>query len=74
MALTAIVNLQTASASGLNGTFTNIQEFIGNSGATLIGPDSGVIFNMTGAGAGNVAGGFSFTASPTCRVGRAVIP
>ena len=38
----ATVNLQTGQATGLGGTFTNIQNFTGNSAATLVGPDSGV--------------------------------
>ena len=36
----ATVDLQTGQATGLGGSFTNIQSFTGNTGATLVGPDS----------------------------------
>ena len=64
----ATVDLQTGQATGLGGSFTNIQNFTGNTAATLIGPDSGTTFNITGLNAGNV-NGFNFSAFPNLEGG-----
>jgi Ca2+-binding RTX toxin-like protein len=56
------VNLQTKTAPGMAG-FTNIASVIGSAATTdtLIGPDSGVTWQLTGANSGR-AGGTSFQA------------
>ena len=59
----ATVDLQTGQATGLGGTFTNIQNFTGDTGATLVGSDSSAISDVTGLNAGNV-NGFNFSAFP----------
>jgi Ca2+-binding RTX toxin-like protein len=59
--LAVTINLQTWQATGLSGTFGEIENLVGGSGSdTLIGPDSGAIFALTGSGSGLV-NAFSFT-------------
>jgi Ca2+-binding RTX toxin-like protein len=54
------LDLQTHSATGIGGSFMNIQGLIGGQGInTLIGPDSNSVWTLTGLNAGNVAG-FTF--------------
>jgi hypothetical protein len=52
------VNLQTATAPGIGGTFANINNFIGSASSddTLIGPDAGATWDSTGTNSGTVNG------------------
>jgi Ca2+-binding RTX toxin-like protein len=51
------VNLQTHTAPAIGGTFTNISNIVGSAGNdTLIGPDAGAVWNLTGSNAGSVNG------------------
>jgi hypothetical protein len=56
------VNLQTATAPGIGGTFANISNFFGSASSadTLIGPDAGATWHITGANSGT-ANGSSFS-------------
>jgi len=52
---TLSVDLQESKATGIGGTFANISMLVGNTNlATLIGPDAGATFNLTGADSGTV--------------------
>ena len=56
------LNLQAGSSTGLIGTFTHIEGMTGSTRSdTIFGTNSGATFNMTGMGAGNINGTFSFT-------------
>lgn len=51
------VDLQTSTATGISGTFSNIASFVGSSGSDLlIGPDAGAFWTLGGANSGSVAG------------------
>lgn len=51
------VNLQTHKAPAIGGTFANITGLVGSASSDfLVGPDSGAIWTLTGASAGNVVG------------------
>jgi hypothetical protein len=51
------VNLQALTAPGIGGTFSNITSLVGSAGSdTLVGPDAGATWNLTGANSGSVAG------------------
>ncbi len=56
------VNLQTDTAPGIGGTFSNIGNFIGSASSTdtLIGPDSGATWNVNGMNSGT-ANGLTFS-------------
>ncbi len=55
------VNLQTHTAPDIGGTFSNISGLVGSAGSdTLIGPDGGATWNLTGPNAGD-AGGLGFS-------------
>lgn len=59
------VNLQTSKATGVGGTFANIQNLVGGGGNnTLVGADVANLWNVTGTDAGSVteAGTVAFTA------------
>ena len=57
------LNLASSRATGLGGTYSSVQNFIGgsNSANAIAGPAAATTFNITGANAGNV-GGIGFTA------------
>jgi hypothetical protein len=52
------VNLQSHTASDIGGTFANISNFIGSASSadTLIGPDAGATWDITGGNSGSVNG------------------
>jgi hypothetical protein len=52
------VNLQTSTAFGIGGTFSNINNFVGSASTadTLIGPDAGATWDITGTNFGTVNG------------------
>jgi hypothetical protein len=58
------VNLQATLATGVGGTFANLQRFVGSGavGNTLVGQDSDTTWSITASNAGTLTGGFSFTA------------
>ena len=57
------INLETETADGLGGEFNNFENFTGSADPddTLIGPDGGAIFNITGLNSGDVDGTYFFT-------------
>jgi Ca2+-binding RTX toxin-like protein len=60
----AVVNLQNNTASGLANPFVSIESLTGDDlTTTLIAPNTGVTFSLTGANRGSV-GAFAFTAVP----------
>jgi hypothetical protein len=57
------VNLQAHTATGVGGTFVNIQNFSGGAAAnTLVGQDADTTWNITGSNTGNLTGGITFAA------------
>jgi hypothetical protein len=57
------VNLAAATATGVGGTFTNIQNFVGGGGGnTLLGPNADTSWNLNGSNTGTLTGGYSFSA------------
>ena len=52
------VNLQSGTADDIGGTFSNINNFVGSASTanTLIGPDAGATWDITGANSGSVNG------------------
>jgi hypothetical protein len=60
------VSLTANTATGVGGTFANLQSFVGGSaGNTLNGPAADTTWNLTGSNAGTLTGGFSFSAFGT---------
>jgi hypothetical protein len=57
------VNLAVSTATGVGGTFANLQNFVGSSGGgnTLVGPNAATTWNVTAQNAGTLTGGISFT-------------
>ena len=60
---TVSYNMQTGTITGLTGAFSSIEGLIGSASAydTITGANSGSIFNMTSAEAGNINGSFYFS-------------
>ena len=60
------INLQTAKATGIGGTFSGINNIVGNDAAasantTLTGTNTGSTYNVLGANSGNVDGTIAFS-------------
>jgi hypothetical protein len=57
------VNLQTHTATGVGGTFVNIQNFLGgNAVNTFVGPNADTTWNITSSNTGNLPGDITFLA------------
>ena len=55
------INLELGTLSGLGGNFSGFENITGNTASSLIGPNSGATFNITGPDEVNVDGIYFFT-------------
>jgi Ca2+-binding RTX toxin-like protein len=53
-ASTATVNMASKTATGIDGTWSSLMAFVGNSGSTLIGPNATTSWSVTGPNSGTV--------------------